>query len=240
MTEFSLPFAQAAAGWSAEAYTRCDIRSERTGASARVWDAGAATVAEFKGSSEPLDFLHDAEFWKEDGVHAGFLDDYQSIAAPVWHAVERYGANKPLILTGHSLGGALATLAAFHRPLWTSALYTFGCPRVFNGTKAGMFDACLRNRAWRVVHEEDIVARSPWLGYRHVGQHVLLDSYGSLEINPGLGSTVKSDFHGVWEAVERGGVGLGWAKALLRKNEALIGDHFIQGYIAAMERIKTP
>lgn len=71
-----------------------------------------------------------------------------------------------VVITGHSLGGALASLtAAFlaHEKVIPSEkmfLYTFGMPRVGNKAYALKHDQ-LVNNSWRVVHFKDVVAHLP-------------------------------------------------------------------------------
>jgi predicted lipase len=67
---------------------------------------------------------------------------------------------------GHSLGAALATLAADRLPD-VQGLYTFGSPRV--GDKG--FQAHFRVKAYRLVNGKDIVPTVPGEGpFRHVGE----------------------------------------------------------------------
>jgi hypothetical protein len=80
-------------------------------------------------------------------------------------------------LTGHSLGAALATLAA-DRFQDVQGLYTFGSPRV--GDR--QFQKNFQLRAYRVVNGDDIVARVPPKGiYRHVGALKFIDHQGRID-----------------------------------------------------------
>ena len=102
-------------------------------------------------------------------MHDGFEEALDSI----WHDVDIALAalDCPVFYTGHSLGAALATLAAVRRP--PKAVYTFGSPRVGNEA----FAATLRDvRMYRVVDGEDVVTTLPpkVLGFRHVGEEQVL------------------------------------------------------------------
>jgi len=65
-----------------------------------------------------------------------------------------------LALTGHSLGGALATLAAIDLKsrlgLPVDSLYTFGCPRCMNAALAS-HSAALIPTVRRMTHWRDVV-----------------------------------------------------------------------------------
>ncbi|CAM9523218.1 unnamed protein product [Ascophyllum nodosum] len=101
------------------------------------------------------------------------------------------GKNRKLYVTGHSLGGALATLAAarlhYSDNVDVSAMYTFGSPRVFNRQIAAFFDCsdncgtALKEKYFRCRNNNDVVPRVPFTPpYKHVGTEIYLDRFGQL------------------------------------------------------------
>ena len=124
-------------------------------------------------------------------VHAGFVAhlDKQGCGAKLLGTVlKEVAARQPceVLLAGHSLGAAAATLLAFkdgaskHLRMRLT-LITFGSPRVGNRFFKRAFDASQRLRHYRVQNELDPVARCPWWlpfpgTYKHTGHHVWLDA----------------------------------------------------------------
>ena len=105
-------------------------------------------------------------------VHQGFQDGFEALATnTTWAAEVERVSHASLWLTGHSLGGALATLAAAS-PLGARAagLYTFGSPPV--GDSA--FGHAVRVPHLRFVNGRDAVPRVPLgaVGFEHHGQPV--------------------------------------------------------------------
>jgi triacylglycerol lipase len=119
-------------------------------------------------------------------VHSGFLRGLDA----VWPEIERAlnGMSCPVYFTGHSLGAALATIAAArHQP---RALYTFGSPQLGDAVFAGV----VRCPTYRIVHSTDAVTAVPGeaLEYRHVGTRIHITGPG-----PGLFTKMLSLVRGV-------------------------------------------
>jgi hypothetical protein len=98
-------------------------------------------------------------------VHSGFKRYLDLVWSQVTQCVAAYRANHPnqnICITGHSLGGALATLAFTRLNDPASSLITFGCPRVGNPGYCNLIDAAARTRAcYRVVDNLDVVTHVP-------------------------------------------------------------------------------
>ncbi|MBE9029118.1 lipase family protein [filamentous cyanobacterium LEGE 11480] len=126
-------------------------------------------------------------------VHAGFWNGCQDIWSEVETEIQRvrrqFAAPPPLFLTGHSLGGALAILAAAQLEMCghqVDGVYTFGCPRIGDRHFAMQYNRKLYNQTFRLVNHRDIVAQLPpnELGYTHVGQLIYFDETGIRRISP--------------------------------------------------------
>lgn len=104
-------------------------------------------------------------------VHGGFLQAFQAISDQLDAAAASRRPDQALWLTGHSLGGALALLAASHlRESNVTGVYTYGCPRVGDAEFVATLPSCVNRR---FVHRDDLIPNTPpsWpLGYRHAGE----------------------------------------------------------------------
>jgi hypothetical protein len=112
-----------------------------------------------------------------DGIHHGFATALQA----VWQelsATVAAASPSAIVITGHSLGGALAILCGYQFCTELTqnvvAIYTFGQPRVSGIPFALNFDKHLGSATFRFVHGEDIVPTLPpsELGFRHVGRFI--------------------------------------------------------------------
>jgi triacylglycerol lipase len=150
-------------------------------------------------------------------VHEGFLDSFHSLKDKLVAWIDARLAATPgaqIYLTGHSLGGALATVTFAHlsrlkddrdasaksadgaAPNGTQpvtgkpripapTLYTFGCPQVGNGRFARHLDQRYPERIFRVENHVDIVPELPEInGYEHVGRRMYFNAEGKMEVNP--------------------------------------------------------
>lgn len=114
-------------------------------------------------------------------VHRGFKDEVDDLWPRLEEALK--GNDRRLWFTGHSLGGAMATICAGRCFLseidsLPYALYTYGSPRV--GDKRFVNFVELNHTRW--VNNNDIVTRVPpaWMGYRHSGREMYLDRNGEV------------------------------------------------------------
>ncbi|MDX1400396.1 MAG: lipase family protein [Kiloniellales bacterium] len=123
--------------------------------------------------------------WQGPGeVHEGFAEAFEAAWPEIGKDLTRSNG-RPLIITGHSLGGALATLAAVHCP--QALVYTFGAPRVGNQAFAHAF-AARGQQLHRFVNHRDPVPLLPpgFIGYRHVGLAYYIDKVGTVRAMPPL------------------------------------------------------
>jgi hypothetical protein len=115
-------------------------------------------------------------------VHTGFILAYNDVKAQVANAVLALKTDYPdakIFVTGHSLGGALAVLAAadFKNKFFSETsitLYTYGQPRVGNEAFSDFIFSQLDGSYVRVTHYDDMVAHAPprISGFKHAGNEL--------------------------------------------------------------------
>lgn len=93
-------------------------------------------------------------------IHSGFKEAYEKIACDIEKilASDSY-RNKPLFVTGHSLGGALATIAAkrITHQGGIAGCYTYGSPRVGDDE----WISTIKTPIYRLVNAADCVTMMP-------------------------------------------------------------------------------
>ncbi len=144
----------------------------------------------FRGTQEPDDWIANLNATQTDyqsdnpqagKVHQGFYSLYtNNLAIPIREAIRLFDPNIPCYVTGHSLGGAMAVLAAFDLALNFEQfrkqirMYSYASPRVGDPSFAKFYSNLVPN-SYRIVNQAD----STWLlpptqlkesVYLHVGQ----------------------------------------------------------------------
>ena len=168
-------------------------------------------IVVFRGT-EPTnlaDWFSDLDIDLVDGpvgkLHHGFSRAYSFVAQDIEDAIAELrrvnvvdvaglkdrkragpGSMQSLWFAGHSLGGALATVAVVDFKLRQDkpvrGVYTFGQPRVGDGDLARAFNAVFKQHAFRFVNNNDVVTRVPprGKGYSHMGSVRYIDVNGKV------------------------------------------------------------
>jgi triacylglycerol lipase len=158
-----------------------------------AWNDGFVIVA-FRGTQpdEWQDIFDDGRFiqdsWPAGRVHAGFKTALGRVKEPLQAKLKELEAGRTIWFTGHSLGAALATLAADSIDTeGTSHVYTFGSPREGNRGFAMAFTARFMGRSFRYLNSTDIVTQVPPpvsflppLSYRHVDSLKFIAADGTI------------------------------------------------------------
>jgi triacylglycerol lipase len=145
----------------------------------------------FRGSDKPIDWINNVQFRQQiypygDGnsevqFHRGFMAAYFAIRQTLLEVIDQF-SNKHIIATGHSLGGALATIGALDLQYnlgvggnFAFSVYTYGTPRVGNTALVESFNRRITD-SHRFIYGWDVVTRVPreWQGYAHVDRAIQL------------------------------------------------------------------
>jgi triacylglycerol lipase len=152
-------------------------------------------------------------------VHVGFKGEINKIWPAITHALADIDA---VYVTGHSLGAAMATIAASRIQTKVIALVTFGSPRVGDND----FVKSLAVEHYRVQNNCDDVTKVPFrlMGFDHHGTHKYMNYYGEFrDLTP-------------WQRVKD------MVRSRLRaraKGQKFIGvfDHLMANYIVKLEKL---
>jgi triacylglycerol lipase len=146
------------------------------------------------GRFKPTPFAGDPRKGK---VHGGWQRGVERVWGTLRPRLEHLrDGRREVWFTGHSLGGALATIAAAKAAEIAGfdlrGLYTIGSPRVGDATFKAHFDGLLRDRYrmeyYRFVHRQDLVTTvppPPLFPFTHVGTLKQIHENG--EITGGVG-----------------------------------------------------
>jgi len=219
----------AAAGLAAELVESGDTQ-------AYVASMPGAVIVTFRGSEQDRlgDAFDDARFGlvraTHGSVHIGFRDALDRIWPAILGKLTPLTGSRTVWFTGHSLGAALATLAADRFPT-TAGVCTIGSPRIGDRAFAAAFDAQFGASAARYVNGADIVTHVPPpfpLPYKHVGQLRQITADGRITTQaPVLSHFVGDIFGGVGPLQDV--VGALQSGAMRRAPNFLL-DHMPRGY----------
>ena len=185
------------------------------------------TIVAFAGTDDLADWrvnfsVHKTD-WNGYQVHAGFQHGEQNLFRQM--AGDFTADVTRVWITGHSLGGAMATMHALRwvdgpQPEVLQGLYTYGAPRCMDRRSASMMDAMSYGRHFRHVNGNDIVPRVPsCFRFRHCGQHVRINRFGEVIHSP-------SPFYTLYDRV------LGYRADLIQ-------NHFMEKYIEPLKKQVT-
>jgi triacylglycerol lipase len=188
-----------------------------------AWNDESVVIA-FRGT-EPTSFNDvkaDLNAWPDKAmvggrVHNGFQTEVDNVWPQIEKTMKRH-TKKKIYVCGHSLGGAMATIAASRMEMSykIQCLYTFGSPRVGNRT-------WLKNckfEHYRFVNNNDLVTRVPpaFMLYKHHGTLVYINHYGNIrKMTPW--QRIKDKFRGYMSGLLDG-----------------MKDHSMPNYVEATEK----
>ena len=133
-------------------------------------------------------------------VHRGFKDALDEVWEDVLKWIKEQ-KRESVFFTGHSLGGALATLAASRWNTIETHLYTYGSPRV-GGRK--FVKSFLSSNGYRFRNNNDIVTKVPFwiMGFRHHGTEWYINHYGNFR-SKSFWQRLKDSWRGRWKALTK-------------------------------------
>ncbi|RDE19577.1 lipase family protein [Motiliproteus coralliicola] len=186
----------------------------------------------FRGTNELKDWLDNINAFATQQLFGEFHRGFWNSVEDVWKPLNdkfrdlQQQRRRPLFLTGHSLGGAMATVAAarmVHEDKPFTSVYTFGQPRVLTRSTARTFNNECKSRYFRFHNNNDIVTRAParLMGYSHIGSYLYISA--EKEIHPEVGFWFK--FVDYFD---------GALSALLEDGIDAVEDHNMDRYLAAV------
>jgi hypothetical protein len=145
----------------------------------------------FRGSSSLTNFIDDMDFFQTPypyceacSVHKGFysanLVVVKDVIAEVFR-LQKIFASYQVVVTGHSLGAAIATLCAVDlvaADIKRVTLINFGSPRVGDNETASYISERITNK-YRITHRKDVVPHLPLsLNFMHISGEWYEDDSG--------------------------------------------------------------
>lgn len=151
-----------------------------------AWDSKCVVVA-FRGTQEYPDWITNLNTLSKrqpyGKLHRGFYRGFEGVRKQLLEALQAgMTPAKKLWVTGHSLGGALATVMAAEMQgmLPITGVHTFGQPRVVNEDAQAFLRTHYAGRFVRFVNAGDPVTTLP-PHFEHVGSLIWFDATGALK-----------------------------------------------------------
>ena len=202
------------------------IDDKKSDTQAFVAMKGKSLYVVFRGTSSKKDAQNDASIDKVpfiaegDKVHIGFLSSWHSVMDVVLKNIAKMSGYDKIVVCGHSLGAAVATLSAYHISHVVDGVdiecCTIGSPRVGNKTFKDNYDG-RKIKTLRIVHNNDVVTHSPFIGYYHVNHMLRIDDEGNIK-------KFMIDWNRAWNYVK---------SMVTGKN---IKDHMTENYISSLKK----
>jgi hypothetical protein len=200
----------------------------------------------FRGTKQKQDWLTDAKCCAEafsrvfDGapdigeIHGGFSRCLATEIHQIEAALRHRDRSKPLLVTGHSLGGALAVLASIYLTVVSkdmipvARIYTFGQPRVGVQKFCDRLTEVFPKKIVRFVHGKDIVPHIPLtqLRYADAGTMIHYDSSGIPTLESVEHQNVSATMNQPFDVVRR----------FFSDFELYFADHSVEQYRALTEQ----
>jgi pimeloyl-ACP methyl ester carboxylesterase len=186
----------------------------------------------FRGTESWRDAVADASVYKRPlpfmqetapgaRVHGGFLGQYEAVLGSVDEYLGRHRGRRRVVVTGHSLGAAIAVLCAARlkdeRRGENVRCVAFGCPRVGNSAFARRAEEIVDIERYVVGNDPvtDVPTRLRW---KHAGRQIRYVGGKRVKAPPGDGP----------------------ARAFRLPNPFCASDHAISGYIDCLAADRSP
>jgi Lipase (class 3) len=134
-----------------------------------------AALLVFRGTSNIGQWIRDARvlpapFLDWGWAHLGFVNGIKAVETSLQQFDKIAKSTARVWVAGHSLGGALAVLAAARLKslgVCTPSVLTYGQPAAGFADFVARFNSELPLRMWHIINQQDIVPRIPPLPYHH-------------------------------------------------------------------------
>ncbi|KAK9809004.1 hypothetical protein WJX72_007782 [[Myrmecia] bisecta] len=215
------------------------IRSQLADAKVAVAWGPTCILLAFRGTASMTAAMHDLQAWlvphppargslllgSRPRVHRGFLATWRSegfreaVLARI-AALLAAGCPPRFLITGHSLGGALATIGALDiaqaYPAAALQVYTYGAPRTGNHAFARAYEAAVPD-TWSVINLDDPVTSMGKFAclYKRPGLRVMISPRGDMLVRPSI----------IEQRIE------------LMHGRLRLKDHYLESYRAALAKV---